>query len=69
MPKGSARCRASKAYTALHHGEGVWGFGKDAEIERPKALQGRKAHKAFLKGLENLHCLIKTDFFYKLKPQ
>ena len=32
------RCRANKAYTALHHGEGVWGFGKDAEIERPKAL-------------------------------
>ena len=29
-------------------GKGVWGFGKDAEIERPKALQGRKAHKAFL---------------------
>ena len=25
-------------------------FGKDAEIERPKALQGRKANKAFLKG-------------------
>ena len=25
-------CRAHKAYTALHHGEGVWGFGKDAEI-------------------------------------
>ena len=38
MPKGSARCRANQAYTALHHGEGVWGFGKDAEIERPKAL-------------------------------
>jgi len=32
------------------HGEGVWGFSKDAEIERPKALQGCKAHKAFLKG-------------------
>ena len=31
-------------------GEGVWGFGKDADIERPKALQGRKANKAFLKG-------------------
>ena len=29
-------------------GKGAWGFGKDAEIERPKALQGRKAHKAFL---------------------
>ena len=27
---------------------GKGGFGKDAEIERPKALQGRKAHKAFL---------------------
>ena len=35
---------------SLSRGEGVWGFGKDAEIERPKALQGRKAHKAFLKG-------------------
>ena len=45
MPKGSARCRANKAYTALHHGEGVWGFGKDAEIERPKALQDAKPTK------------------------
>ena len=39
------RCRANKAYTALHHGEGVWGFGKDAEIERPKALQDAKPTK------------------------
>ena len=23
--KSSARCRANQAYTALHHGEGVWG--------------------------------------------
>ena len=23
--QGSARCRANKAYTAFHHGEGVWG--------------------------------------------
>ena len=38
MHKGFARCKANQAYTALHHGEGVWGFGKDAEIERPKAL-------------------------------
>ena len=68
-PRALQGRKANQAYTALHHGEGVWGFGKDAEIERPKALQGRKAHKAFLKGLENLHCLIKTDFFYKLKPQ
>ena len=26
-------------------GEGVWGFGKDAEIERPKALQDAKPTK------------------------
>ena len=39
------RCRANQTYTALHHGEGVWGFGKDAEIERPKALQDAKPTK------------------------
>ena len=27
------------------HGEGVWGFCKDAEIERPKALQDAKPTK------------------------
>jgi len=37
-------------HSAPFRGKGVWGFGKDAEIERPKALQGCKAHKAFLKG-------------------
>ena len=30
---------------APSHGEGVWGFGKDAEIERPKALQDAKPTK------------------------
>ena len=45
MHKGFARCKANQAYTALHHGEGVWGFGKDAEIERPKALQDAKPTK------------------------
>ena len=40
----------SPSNIAPFRGKGVWGFGKDAEIERPKALQGRKAHKAFLKG-------------------
>ena len=38
----------SPSKIAPSHWEGVWGFGKDAEIERPKALHGRKAHKAFL---------------------
>ena len=53
----------SPSKIAPSHGEGVWGFGKDAEIERPKALQGCKAHKAFLKGLENSHYLIKNRLF------
>ena len=30
---------------SLSRGEGVWGFGKDAEIERPKALQDAKPTK------------------------
>jgi len=32
-------------HSAPSHGEGVWGFGKDAEIERPKALQDAKPTK------------------------
>ena len=50
MSQGFAGRKANQAYTAIYHGEGVWGFDKDADIERPKALQGRKANKAFLKG-------------------
>ena len=53
------RCRANKAYTALHHGEGVWGFGKDAEIERPKALQDAKPTKRSYRDREF------ALFFYK----
>jgi len=45
MPQGFVGRKANQAYTALHHGEGVWGFGKDAEIERPKALQDAKPTK------------------------
>ena len=30
---------------SLSRGKGVWGFGKDAEIERPKALQDAKPTK------------------------
>ncbi len=33
-----SRVRAAAPHSAPSHGEGVWGFGKDAEIERPKAL-------------------------------
>ena len=37
--------KANQAYTALPTGKGAWGFGKDAEIERPKALQDAKPTK------------------------
>ena len=63
---GSARCRANKAYTALHHGEGVWGFGKDAEIERPKALQDAKPTKRSYRDREFALFFIKADFFSKM---
>jgi len=44
-PRALQGCKANQAYTAFHRGEGVWGFGKDAEIERPKALQDAKPTK------------------------
>ena len=66
MPKGSARCRANKAYTALHHGEGVWGFGKDAEIERPKALQDAKPTKRSYRDRE-VALFVKKKLSYNLK--
>jgi len=66
MPKGSARCRANKEYTALHHWEGVWGFGKDAEIERPKALQDAKPTKRSYRDREFALFFIKADFFSKM---
>jgi len=37
--------RAAAPHSAPSRGEGVWGFGKDAEIERPKALQDAKLTK------------------------
>ena len=40
-----SRVRAASPHSAPSHGEGVWGFGKDAEIERPKALQDAKPTK------------------------
>ena len=40
-----SRVRAAAPHSAPSHGEGVWGFGKDAEIERPKALQDAKPTK------------------------
>ena len=43
-----AETQSQPSIHSLSHEEGVWGFGKDANIERPKVLQGRKAHKAFL---------------------
>ena len=63
MPKGSARCRANKAYTALHHGEGV--FGKDAEIRTHQALHEAKPVEC-PKGDRDLGqaLFLKTYFFF-----
>ena len=67
MPQGFAGHKANQAYTALHHGEGAWGFGKDAEIERSKALQDAKPTKRSYRDREFALFFIKTDFFYKLR--
>ena len=57
----------SPSNIAPSHGEGVWGFGKDAEIERPKALQDAKPTKRSYRDREFALFFIKTDFFYKLQ--
>ena len=62
MPQGFAGRKANQAYTALHHGEGVWGFGKDAEIERPKALQDAKPTKRSYRDREFALFLSKQTF-------
>ena len=40
-----AQMQSQPSIHSLSRGEGVWGFGKDAEIERPKALQDAKPTK------------------------
>ena len=57
----------SPSNIAPSHGEGVWGFGKDAEIERPKALQDAKPTKRSYRDREFALFFIKTYFFYSLK--
>ena len=54
--------RAAAPHSAPSHGEGVWGFGKDAEIERPKALQDAKPTKRSYRDRE-FALFYKTDFF------
>ena len=60
--KGSARCRANKDTHSPSPGGRVWGFGKDAEIERPKALQDAKPTKRSYRDRE-FTLFYKTDFF------
>ena len=43
-------------------GKGVWGFGKDAEIERPKALQDAKPTKRSYRDREQALFLKKHTF-------
>ena len=47
-----SRVRAAAPHSAPSRGEGVWGFGKDAEIERPKALQDAKPTKRSYRNRE-----------------
>ena len=61
-PRALQGRKANQAYTALHHGEGVWGFGKDAEIERPKALQDAKPTKRSYRDREQALFLKKHTF-------
>ena len=62
--------RAAAPHSAPHSapfpGKGVWGFGKDAEIERPKALQDAKPTKRSYRDKEFALLYKKADFFYKL---
>ena len=52
-------------HTQPFPGKGVWGFGKDAEIERPKALQDAKSTKRSCRDRKFALFFIKIDFFYK----
>ena len=66
MPKGFARTQSQPSIHSLSLGKGVWGFGKDAEIEHPKALQDAKPTKRSYRDREQALFLKKTYFFYKL---
>ena len=56
----------SPTFSPFPRGRGL-GFGKDAEIERPKALQDAKPTKRSYRDREFTACFIKIDFFYNLK--
>ena len=58
----------SPSNIAPSHGEGVWGFGKDAEIERPKALQDAKPTKRSYRDREQA-LFLKKHTFSTNRPQ
>ncbi len=43
--QGLCTMQSQPSIHSLSPGKGAWGFGKDAEIERPKALQDAKPTK------------------------
>ncbi len=49
-------------------GKGVWGFGKDAEIERPKALQDAKPTKRSYRDREFALSYKKRLFLQAVPP-
>ena len=58
----------SPSKIAPSHWEGVWGFGKDAEIERPKALQDAKPSGVLI-GIENLLHFYKNGLFLQAESR
>ncbi len=67
MHKGSARCRANKAYTAFHGGKGAVRHG--CRNKDTPSFCTRQSHQSVLKGIGiiNQKFVSKTYFFYKLR--
>ena len=60
--QGLCTMQSQPSIHSLSPGKGVWGFGKDAEIERPKALQDAKPTKRSYRDREFALFLKKQTF-------
>jgi len=65
--QGLCTMQSQPSIHSLSRGKGVWGFGKDAEIERPKALQDAKLTKRSYRDRESALSCKKQTFFYNLQ--
>ena len=69
--QGLCTMQSQPSIHSLSRGKGVWGFGKDAEIERPKALQDAKPTKRSYRDRESALSYKKQTFstIYKISLQ